>query len=178
MYSSAINDDGYEHILRVYVDKNSGGIRMQASVLKGPRKKMPVWTAFITYLVASPAWVLRTVSAPKVIELRELQRYVFTDDYTPQISARGGCELRFLQSKGMTNSFALARLSDRGVRTRFSFVIFQGFFVHSSSLGFLLSSKLHLFYYGSESHIPTLSSSLFFHLHYFYSHYSLSRQGQ
>ena len=78
---------------------------MQASVLKGPKKKMPVWTAFITYLVASPAWVLVTKSAPKVIELRELQRYVFTDDYTPQISARGGCELRFLQKKGMTPLF-------------------------------------------------------------------------
>ena len=75
---------------------------MQASVLKGPRKKMPVWTAFITYLVASPAWVLVNPSTPKIIELRELQRYVFTEDYTPQISARGGCELRFLQTKGMT----------------------------------------------------------------------------
>ena len=75
---------------------------MQASVLKGPKKKMPVWTAFITYLVASPAWILVKKSTPKVIELRELQCFVFTDDYTPQVSPRGGHELLFAQAKGET----------------------------------------------------------------------------
>ncbi|MCJ1307417.1 hypothetical protein MMC25_001063 [Agyrium rufum] len=97
-FSAAILDDNYEHVLRVWQDKNSGGIRLQASVLTGVKKKMPVWTAFITYQIHSHHWII--FNAPASIELRELQRYIFTEDYSPQLGPHGGHELSFMEVSG------------------------------------------------------------------------------
>ena len=43
-----------------------------------------------------------TPVSPKVIHLADLQRYIFTDDYKPQVAATGEHELSFLSSRGVS----------------------------------------------------------------------------
>ncbi len=111
-----IVDDHYEHALRLYRDKDSGGIRLQASVLRGDLKRWilkprpssfiltsfswrtPVWTAFITHQVQSRKWMKQVSS--KVVHLADLQRYIFTTEYYPQLSPGGKHELSFIDSGG------------------------------------------------------------------------------
>ena len=41
-----IEDNGYLHNLRIYRDRDSGGVRLAASVSEGDLAGSPVWTAF------------------------------------------------------------------------------------------------------------------------------------
>ena len=84
---------------------------MQASIRRGELKRYienvvldrhladlcrtPVWTAFITHHVASPAWIRKDSYSPKTVYLAELQLYIFTDEYTPQLGPDGAHELKF-----------------------------------------------------------------------------------
>lgn len=128
-------DDHYEHALRVYRDRDSGAIRLQASVKDGELKRYrpfpfthlilaplccvaipdhpfrfpsnlyyfhvgrtPVWTAFITHNVCSSRWMHRFGS--KTIHLADLQRYVFSSEYVPQLGPGGEHELVFKKIEG------------------------------------------------------------------------------
>ena len=113
---SQIVDDNFKHALRLFKEKDSGGIRLQASVLSGELKRYsfvsslcrytftlgrnPVWTAFITHQILSPKWIKQVSS--KVIHLADLQRYIFHEEYKPQIAPSGEHELSFIKSSGMT----------------------------------------------------------------------------
>ncbi|KAI9803010.1 MAG: hypothetical protein M1825_002243 [Sarcosagium campestre] len=46
-----IEDDNFQHVLRIFKDKDSGGVRLEAAVLRGEMKRMPVWTTFSTEAV-------------------------------------------------------------------------------------------------------------------------------
>ena len=70
------------------------------------QKRTPIWTAFITHLVESRSWMTRP--SPRVIHLRDLQRFVFNEDYEPQTAPTGEHELDFVTTSGM---FVLHRLS-------------------------------------------------------------------
>ncbi len=65
-------------------------------------RRTPIWTAFITHQVQSRRW-MRQVSS-KVVHLADLQRYIFTTDYTPQVAPGGKHELCFDQSSGTSTS--------------------------------------------------------------------------
>ncbi|KAL8690451.1 MAG: hypothetical protein Q9218_004105 [Villophora microphyllina] len=92
-----IVDDHYEHALRVFRDRDCGGIRLQASVLTGELKRKPVWTAFITTHIESQRWMRR--ADPRTIHLADLQQYIFSTEYNPQLGPVGQHELRFTSSK-------------------------------------------------------------------------------
>ena len=93
IFGGKIVDDNYLHALRVFRDRYSKAVRLQASVLTGELTRTPVWTAFITHHLASRSWLVRP--APKLVFLRDLRRYVFTSEYTPQTTARGEHVLDF-----------------------------------------------------------------------------------
>ncbi|KAL8959971.1 MAG: hypothetical protein Q9193_003244 [Seirophora villosa] len=97
-----IIDDNYQHALRVFKDRDSGGIRLQASALRGELKRKhdvlhstPVWTAFITTHIHSSRWMRKAASSSNVIRLADLQRFVFSNEYNPPL---GQHELRFISS--------------------------------------------------------------------------------
>ena len=112
-----IVDDHYEHALRLFKEKDTGVIRLQASVHTGSLKRQvhrmsrliaqllihrdrkPVWTAFITHQILSPTWLSR--DSPRVVHLADLQRYIFTEEYNPQKTPSGAHELTFIGSAGM-----------------------------------------------------------------------------
>ena len=93
LFGGKIIDDHFEHGLRLYRDTQSRGVRLQASVLNGELKNMPVWTAFITHQIVSRDWL--KIASQRVIHLGELKRYVFSPDYTPQRTSRGEAVLNF-----------------------------------------------------------------------------------
>jgi hypothetical protein len=41
-----ITDDSFNHVLSVYQDRSSHGLRLHATVRDGELKRTPVWTAF------------------------------------------------------------------------------------------------------------------------------------
>ena len=117
-----IVDDHYEHGLRLFQERQTGVIRLQASVLTGEVKRQvisnlpdthsviagvlmsmkhrkPIWTAFITHQITSPRWMSH--DSPRVVHLAELNRHVFTDEYVPQRTQTGAHELTFIQTRGM-----------------------------------------------------------------------------
>jgi len=61
-------------------------------------KRTPIWTAFITNSIASAAW--QTKFEAKKVHLQDLTRFVFTDDYVPQLGPREEHELFFARSQG------------------------------------------------------------------------------
>ncbi|PKX92185.1 uncharacterized protein P174DRAFT_462650 [Aspergillus novofumigatus IBT 16806] len=95
LFGGQILDDNYLHALRIYRDKVSGAVRLQASVHKGEMKRAPVWTAFIAQHLGTRGWIRRP--DPKVVVLRELRQtiFMFAADYTPQKTSRGEHILQF-----------------------------------------------------------------------------------
>ncbi|KAL9617797.1 MAG: hypothetical protein Q9160_007451 [Pyrenula sp. 1 TL-2023] len=114
-FGGRIEDDGYEHALRVLKDRSSKAIRLQASVLKGEMKNAPVWTAFIHNHLKSRTWISRPTSAPCKFLFSDLRRHVFSSRYSPPVDRRGQHVISFITSKD-AEDFAhtirdLARLS-------------------------------------------------------------------
>ncbi|KAL3477580.1 hypothetical protein BJX99DRAFT_269791 [Aspergillus californicus] len=94
LFGSPIMDDDYVHALRVYRDRVTGAVRLQASVHKGEMKRSPIWTAFITDQIRSRDWYRRIDK--KTVLLRDLRQTIFTlSDYTPARTTRGGYVLKF-----------------------------------------------------------------------------------
>jgi hypothetical protein len=93
VFGGQILDDGYLHALRIYRDTVSGAIRLQASIHKGEMKRAPVWTAFVTHHISSPAWIRWSDS--KTLYVRELRRAIFSPEYVPQRTQRGEHILKF-----------------------------------------------------------------------------------
>jgi hypothetical protein len=98
-FSGEIKDDNYLHALRIYSDKDSGGIRLEARARRGPFTATPIWTAFITQLVDSEQWIRRV--SPKVLQIGGLHPYVFCHGYTPPRGKSGKFRLQFTSQKGM-----------------------------------------------------------------------------
>ncbi|KAK3167224.1 hypothetical protein OEA41_010350 [Lepraria neglecta] len=98
VFAGRIIDDHYEHALRLFQEEDSGGLRLEASVVRGDLKRTPVWTAFITHQIQSRRWMRRASS--RVVHLADLQRFVFTEGYRPQMAVEGQHELTFVDPEG------------------------------------------------------------------------------
>ncbi|OAP63135.1 hypothetical protein AYL99_02362 [Fonsecaea erecta] len=87
-FAGAIRDGGYRHVLRLYRDKRTDAMRLEASVLDKEMKDTPIWTAFITHKITSPSWC-RWPKNSSTVYLAELQRHVFSSEYSPHVRANG-----------------------------------------------------------------------------------------
>ena len=95
-----IVDNGYEHALRLFREKDTGVVRLQASVQRGALKRKPIWTAFITHQIYTPTWASHASST--MVVLADLQQFIFTTDFDPQKTSTGKYELDFTSSSGTT----------------------------------------------------------------------------
>ncbi|KAH8692627.1 hypothetical protein BGW36DRAFT_23436 [Talaromyces proteolyticus] len=91
-FGGLIVDDSYLHALRIYKDRISGSIRLQASIHQGEMERAPVWTAFITPYIESSFWARRI---GKRVVLRDLRRIILYPEYTPPRTSRGEHILKF-----------------------------------------------------------------------------------
>ncbi|KAF2085042.1 hypothetical protein K490DRAFT_68242 [Saccharata proteae CBS 121410] len=92
-FGAEIRDGTFRHAFRVFRDKDSGGVRFEATALRGPMQRTPIWTAFVTEYIGRRRWMRRV--APKILSLQELRPYVFCDGYRPPQGPDGNYELRF-----------------------------------------------------------------------------------
>ncbi|EED19703.1 conserved hypothetical protein [Talaromyces stipitatus ATCC 10500] len=92
LFGGIIDDDNFIHALRIYRDRISGAIRLQASVHEGDMKRAPVWTAFITRSIDSPYWIRRVNNR---VLLREIRQVIFFPEYSPPRTSRGEHILKF-----------------------------------------------------------------------------------
>jgi hypothetical protein len=99
-FSGEIKDDNYLHALRIYRDKDSGGIRLEARARRGLFTQTPIWTAFITEDVDDETWVKRV--GTKVCQLKGLKPYVFCHGYVPP-RKNGKFRLQFTSQTGTLN---------------------------------------------------------------------------
>lgn len=83
-FAGRIVDSGFTHALRIWHDKITGSIRLQASVFTGELDRTPVWTAFITHLISHLGWCCRTDK--KTIALPDLNLHVFSGRYRPYMT--------------------------------------------------------------------------------------------
>ncbi|KAJ9645956.1 hypothetical protein H2199_002999 [Coniosporium tulheliwenetii] len=93
-FGGVTEDDGYQHAFRIWRDRDSGCVRLEATAHRGPMKTTPIWTAFVTQYIGSRTWMTRLGS--KAIEFMDLHPYVFTNGYKPPRGLGGRFELRFL----------------------------------------------------------------------------------
>jgi len=98
-FSGEIKDDSFLHALRIYRDKGSGCLRLEARARRGLYTTTPIWTAFITKAMLRKSWM--KVATTKTLQLSELHPYVFCPDYSPPVSKSGKFKLQFTSSKGM-----------------------------------------------------------------------------
>jgi hypothetical protein len=104
-FSGEIKDDNYLHALRIYVDKDSGGMRLEARARRGAFTQTPIWTAFINGKIGKAAWIKPLNS--KVVQLEKLHPYVLCHNYTPPRGKTGKFRLQFTSSEGKSSLFAV-----------------------------------------------------------------------
>ncbi|TLD37480.1 FAD-containing monooxygenase [Venturia nashicola] len=102
-FSGEIKDDNYLHALRIYVDKDSGGIRLEARARRGAFTETPIWTAFIHGKIDRAAFVKPLNS--KVIQLDNLHPYVLCHNYAPPRGKTGKLRLQFSSPEDATTFF-------------------------------------------------------------------------
>ncbi|PGH18041.1 hypothetical protein AJ79_00667 [Helicocarpus griseus UAMH5409] len=100
MYGGCILDDNFLHALRVFWDRQTGAVRLQASVHRGVMTDVPVWTAFIHEQMMSKSWMQQ--ASPKRIILSDLDRATFIDqtEYSPKITRHHEHVLTFKSERG------------------------------------------------------------------------------
>jgi hypothetical protein len=67
--------------VRIFYDKLSDSLRLEARPLRGARKHVPLWTAFVGDVMRQRGlqpWVRRV--SPRKVELRRVKKHVFFDE--------------------------------------------------------------------------------------------------
>lgn len=98
------------HVLRIYNDRNSGGVRFEATPRKGRNVTTPIWTAFVREHLGDAAWMKKV--GPCTVMFRELRPYVFCQGYSvPKAvgdktgKGRGRYQITFTGSEGESHLF-------------------------------------------------------------------------
>jgi hypothetical protein len=97
-YAGEIKDDNFLHTIRIYRDKTSGCLRLEARARRGSFTATPIWTAFVTRAMLRKPWI--KVVGLKILQLTELHPYSFCPQYTPPTSKSGKFKLQFTSAGG------------------------------------------------------------------------------
>ena len=99
-FGGVVKHGQYLHALRLFRDRGSRVVRIEASAYRGPMEDVPLWTAFVTKYLGDQAWA--ELEGTTVVSLAALKPppYVFLTGYHPQ---KRGNEyiLQFDKSSGM-----------------------------------------------------------------------------
>lgn len=92
-FGGELQDDKYLHAFRIFRDKDSGGVRFEATPRRGPMKTIPIWTAFVTQYIRRKSWMKRI--GHSTIQFRELHPYIFCEGYRLPRGKSGRYQLTF-----------------------------------------------------------------------------------
>lgn len=101
------------HALRLFRDNASGAVRLEASALRGSKKDVPIWTAFVTKYAYDPDWAhFEGNGVVSLIAIRP-PPYVFILRYEPPKNALGAYVLPFTTDEGKSyHTHLVSRLID------------------------------------------------------------------
>ncbi len=99
--NSEIQDETYLHAFRIFRDKDSGGVRFEATARRGPLKAIPIWTAFVTQYVGKRNWMKRV--GHRTVAFRELHPYLFCERYRLPKGPSGKYQLTFTTMEGLSS---------------------------------------------------------------------------
>ena len=101
-FGGQIKHGELRHALRLFKDRSSGVVRIEASALRGPMKDVPLWTAFLTRYAKDPDHI--ELQAGGVVHFAALRPppYVFLAGYEPPKNRLGEYILQFTTTDGMT----------------------------------------------------------------------------
>lgn len=104
LFGGVIKDGDSLHALRLFQDRGSGVIRLEACAHRGPMENVPLWTAFVTKYAADPDWASLEGKYDVTLVAIKPHPYVFLSGYHPPMR---GSEylLQFDLSKGECLSF-------------------------------------------------------------------------
>jgi hypothetical protein len=71
----------YRHAVRIFYDEPSRALRLEARPLRGARRHVPLWTAFVNDAARQRGlqpWVRRV--GPRKVELRRVKKHVFFEE--------------------------------------------------------------------------------------------------
>jgi hypothetical protein len=82
-FGGVVKHGEYLHALRLFKDRGSGVVRIEASAYRGPMESVPLWTAFVTKYVGDEAWA--ELQGTTLVSLAALKPppYVFLSGYHP-----------------------------------------------------------------------------------------------
>lgn len=112
-FGGKIVDGDLQHALRLYRDRSSGVVRLEASALRGPMQDVPLWTAFVTRYSRDPDWP--QLEGDGIVSCAAMRPppYVFLSGYEPPRDNQGQIVLQFLTRRG-TFRFSLFRVNFAG----------------------------------------------------------------
>ncbi len=99
-FAGAIEHGDMRHALRLFRDRASGGVRLEASAKRGPMQDVPIWTAFVTKYADDRDWP--QYEGRGVVSLAAVKPppYVFLPQYEPARNRAGEYVLQFTTSEG------------------------------------------------------------------------------
>jgi hypothetical protein len=100
IFSGVVQDGTMLHALRLFRDRASSCVRVEASPLRGSMKDVPIWTAFVTRYAEDPDWVHYEGQGVVSVAAFRPPPYVFLLGYEPARNARGEYILQFATSDG------------------------------------------------------------------------------
>lgn len=100
VFGGEIKDGELRHALRLFKDRSSGVVRLEASALRGPMKDVPLWTAFITRYVGDPDWVCNERGGLVSLAAVRPPPYILHAGYQPPRRGTDEYLLHFTASEG------------------------------------------------------------------------------
>nr|POE94249.1 hypothetical protein CFP56_16489 [Quercus suber] len=104
LFGGRVLSDSLQHAIRVFKDRGSGVVRIEACARRGPMKDVPIWTAFVTHYKDDPDHVM--LETRRVVSFAALRPkpYIFLHRYELPRNERGDYVLEFTTSDGHCRS--------------------------------------------------------------------------
>ena len=99
-FAGVIRHGDMRHALRIFRDRSSGGVRLEASAKRGAMQDVPIWTAFVTRYAEDPDWPQYEGSGMVSLAAVKPRPYVFLPRYEPARNSAGEYVLQFMTSEG------------------------------------------------------------------------------
>ncbi|KAK4542579.1 hypothetical protein LTR36_006627 [Oleoguttula mirabilis] len=98
VFGGQIRHGELRHAVRLFKDRSSGVVRLEAGALRGPMQDVPLWTAFITRYAHDPDWAFHEGGSVVSLAADRPPPYSFLAGYEPPRNRRGEILLEFTTS--------------------------------------------------------------------------------